>query len=321
VHAESVLSVAGRSATVGAACVLFALALLSFGRTRAAAVAMALGVLGREAAVGGVLAVGAFALLRAPATGSRLERVGPILLGALGALTWAALRPRARVLAEFSFLGRPIFTSIVQQIAAVPVGLSLYVRPWALSCDHGEALPSSPSSTLFVAGLLLFCGAALLAFWTRRRAPIVCVGLCLWLGALLPTQSFFPKLDPLTERPLGLALAGIVMMLAPALGSLARRSASARFAVFVTSACAVALALQLTLARGALYASDVTLWSDAASKSDENPRPFVELGLALDAEGRRPEAIAALRRAREIDPFNSSVQARLRLWEREDNSR
>ena len=83
------------------------------------------------------------------------------------------------------------------------------------------------------------------------------------------------------------------------------------------AALAVAsLGLRFTWLRGALYATDLALWSDAASKSVANPRPFEELAFALDAEGRRDEAIAALKRARDLDPFSSSVQARLRVWER-----
>ena len=48
IHAESVLSVAGRSAAVGATLVLVSLALLAHDRPRAAGVALALAVLGQR---------------------------------------------------------------------------------------------------------------------------------------------------------------------------------------------------------------------------------------------------------------------------------
>ncbi len=314
IHAESVLSVAGRSAAVGATLVLVSLALLAHDRPRAAGVALALAVLGREAAAGASIGVFAFAVFWPGMKGTRLDRFGPLFIGLFAAVTWAALRPRALQLAEYSFMGRPLSTSIVQQVSALPVGLSLYLRPWALSADHGEALPKSALSLLFVVGALLIAAVPALAFRLRKRSPIVAVGLLLWLGALLPTQSFFPKLDPLTERPLGLALAGLVVAAGPLLGRATTRSGRA---LALGAALAVAsLGLRFTWLRGALYATDLALWSDAASKSVANPRPFEELAFALDAEGRRDEAIAALKRARDLDPFSSSVQARLRVWER-----
>ncbi|MFB3814186.1 MAG: hypothetical protein ACE14L_08745 [Terriglobales bacterium] len=314
VHAESVLSLAGRSAAVGATFVLIALALVATKRAWLAACALGCAVLGREAAAGGSLALAALALSGCPQD-KRIQRLAPVALGVSLALVWVALLPRAGVLVQYSFLGRPPLSSVVRQVSAVPVGLSLYFRPWALSCDHGEALPSNPASLLFLLGVTLLAGAAAFAIAMRNRAPMVSAGAALWLGALLPTQSFFPKLDALTERPLGLALAGLILMLTPLAIRLTRASTKMRLSVLLAGCFAVILLGQATLARGKLYASDVALWSDAASKSVENARPHLQLALALDAEGRRAEALAALRRAHDIDPFNSPIQARLRLWE------
>lgn len=314
VHAEAVLSVAGRSAAVGATLCLVSLALLAHDRPRAAAVALALAVLGREAAAGAALGIMAFALYGPGMSGPRVKRFGPLLIALLAAVTWTALCPRALQLAEYSFLGRPLGTSIVQQVSALPVGLSLYVRPWALSCDHGEALPTSALSASFLLGTLMIVAVPCLALWLRCRKPIVTAGLLLWLGALLPTQSFFPKLDPLTERPLGLALAGLVVAASPLLFQATTRTS--RYLALAATVAVALVGLRFTGQRGALYASDVALWSDAAAKSITNPRPFEELAFALEAEGRRREAVVALRRAADLDPFSSSVQARLRLWER-----
>ena len=52
-----------------------------------------------------------------------------------------------------------------------------------------------------------------------RRRPAVSIGLAMWLAALLPTQSFVPKLDTLVNRPLSLALAGLLIAAAPLMGA------------------------------------------------------------------------------------------------------
>ena len=72
-----------------------------------------------------------------------------------------------------------------------------------------------------------------------------------------------------------------------------------------------------TLARGQLYASDVTLWADAAGKSATNPRPHVNLGVALVAAGRPHEAAAAFRAALQIDPLDIKAERALAHVSRE----
>lgn len=324
VHAEAVLSVAGRSAALGTAMVLVALACAACDRPIAAAAALGVAIGAREATAGAVVALAILTLARG-AAGERpsgaatswaaWRRLAPMLTSLVVCLTFALTRPRAQVLAEYSFHGRPWLASTVQQVSAIPLGLSLLVRPSALACDHGEALARTPTAGLFLLGVTLSALAIAAAAALVRRAPIVAAGIALWIFALLPTQSIVPKLDPLTERPIAYASAGVALV-ALALTRAASARRPARIASLAACLAACLLLARATFSRGMLYASDVALWSDAAAKTVDNPRPLVELALALDAEGRRVEAIAALRRAQAIDPFDSSVNARLRLWER-----
>src|SRR5262249_33735660 len=163
---------------------------------------------------------------------------------------WLAFTPRYRDLAEFSLAHRAVFDSIVAQVSAIPVGLSLFARPWALSLDHGEPLATSPADGGFMLGVALVALAAAVTLVAIRRPAVGC-GAALCLAAILPTQSFIPKLDPLTERPLELALAGLLLAVAPLLARLTRW----RLAAAAAAALLVALATA-TVLRARLYRSD-----------------------------------------------------------------
>jgi tetratricopeptide (TPR) repeat protein len=318
IHAEALLAVSGRSAALSGALVLAALLAQLRARPLLAASLLLAAALARETAIAAALplALAPVAADRAGA-GSRRARPWPLLLATLAAALWLVSVPRYRELAEFSFLGRPWAESVAAQVAAIPQGLALYLRPDLLSADHGSPLPvtlASPGFWLGVGCLATASAMTVLAF--RRRAIAVAVGLALWLAAIVPTQTLVPKLDPLTERPLGLALAGIVIAAVCPLAA-ASRAMRARTVLAVGSALVFMLAIA-TVARGRLYASDVALWADAARKSTANPRPHVNLGVALVAAGRPDAARDAFRAALRIDPLDIQAERALAYVSRED---
>jgi hypothetical protein len=230
---------------------------------------------------------------------------------------WILMTPRYVQLAEYSMLGRPFVASAIAQISAVPVGLSLLLNPAALSIDYGISLPASPTEPLFVIGLLLYFGAAagVVVLW-RRGQYAAAVGLALWLAALLPTQSVVPKLDPLTNRPLSLALAGLLIAAAPLAASIRWRWPTA-----VATCAAAAIVVSLTLSTGRraeLFRSELALWQDAAAKSRVNDRPHVQYALLLERAGRHREALAALSTAAEINPLSSHIATLTRVVRRRE---
>jgi tetratricopeptide (TPR) repeat protein len=326
VHAESVLSVAGRSAALGATLIAIALACAAFDRAYAAAVAIGLAVLAREATAPAGLALALLLVARAPRP--RVARISlaiglPIALSIAGTLAWTLSRPRAIALADYSFHGRPWASSVARQLAAVPLGLGLLPRPSGLSCDHGAPLPGALADPRALLGAALLLVALAVAIALARRAPIAATGAALWALALLPTQTVVPKLDAITERPIALSAMGLALLLLAGLAAIDRTRTLRRLrapAWLVTTAAALLLA-RATIVRGRLYASDVALFGDASAKSVDNPRPFVELARALDEAGRREDAKRALRQALAIDPFATPLEAQLRLWEREEAAR
>jgi hypothetical protein len=217
-------------------------------------------------------------------------------------------------------------------VGAVPVGLWLLLNPSTLSIDYGIPLPNKPLQPLFLLGCAMYFTATVGIFWFLRRSRPVAIGLALWLAALLPTQSLSPKLDPLTNRPLSLALAGLLLVLAPLFaaawtrlglavagkrGELTSRDVPAGTR-WVASACAVALVLGLSIAtaqRARLFQSELSLWQDAASKSRTNAQTHMQYAVLLKSEGRDKEAWEAISIARSIDPFSSDIAAMSRTFQ------
>jgi hypothetical protein len=306
VHAESVLAIAGRSAVLSSALLTWALVAHLHGRRALGVALYLLAGLARETAWLGIVPMIVLELALTPRSiGQHARRLVPVALAAVALASWYSMVPRYRELADYSMYGRPWVASLVRQVAAVPVGVSLYGRPWALSVDHGQALPESPASPGFLLGLCLYGVALAGVVLGLRRAPALALGLSMWLAAILPTQSLVPKLDALTERPLALALGGLFVA---AWALRPRRLGVLRF----TTASAAALAVVLcgfTLARGALYRSDVLLWRDAAHKSATNPRPHINLAVSWMIAGQPARAARALASARAIDPIDPRVEA------------
>jgi tetratricopeptide (TPR) repeat protein len=136
---------------------------------------------------------------------------------------------------------------------------------------------------------------------------------------LAPTSSFVPIKDPLFEHrmylPLAAILAGLVIGLRKALlCSAARLSLSnrQRKTIAWTSSVAIVAALGCaTLQRNSMYHDPVVMWRDITARRPHNARAFEQLGTALVAQGRLPEAIEPYRRAVTIEPDFVSAHANL----------
>ena len=337
VQADSVLLLSGRTALLSAVFLLIALLALERSRPLLSAILFVLACLARETALAGLLPLAALAASRpGVSTRSVLRELSPILAGAALALLWMLTTPRYLQLAEFSLLGRPFWHSFFSQVGAVPLGLDLLLHPVRLSVDYGLPLPGKATDPLFLFGLGLYLAAAAGIVLLLRRSRIAAVGLALWLAALLPTQSLIPKLDALSNRPLSLALAGLLLLAAPILLTAfegvrgkASKSAATGSAIFPAgpglAAGVVALALLVPLAgasvqRAELFRTELSLWQDAAAKSSANPRPHMQYAALLHRAGRNREAREALSAAQAIDPFSSQIAAMAKVYQPEEVS-
>jgi len=318
VHADSVLLASGRTAVLSGLFVIAALLAVDRSRRWLAAVFFLLACLSRETALAALLPLSVLAAARHPGSWRTFVReLAPSLTAGALVVSWMLMTPRYMQLGEYSMLGRPFLASVIAQVGAVPVGLGLLFRPAALSIDYGLSLPVSPTAPLFLLGLLLYLSAAAgVAFFLRRSSCATAVGLAVWLAALLPTQSVIPKLDALTNRPLSLALAGLLLVCIPIAEAVRRRPfALAAPCGVVTVVVVLAMA---TVHRAELFRSELSLWQDAAAKSRVNDRPHLKYALLLDQRGRHQEALAALSTAAQISPLSSHIATLTRVVRRRE---
>ncbi len=306
VHADSVLLASGRTAVLSGLFVMASLLALDRARRWLAALFLLLACLSRETALAALLPLTVLAAARHQGRWRAvLDDVTPLFATGAIVVAWILTTPRYVQLADYSMLGRPFVASAIAQVGAVPVGLELLFQPAALSIDYGIPLPVRLSEPLFLLGVLLYVGAATgVVFFVRRGSCAAAVGLALWLAALLPTQSVVPKLDALSNRPLSLALASLLLAAAPLAAVVIRRRPV--LAVCTTATLAASLTLA-TSSRATLFQSELRLWQDAAAKSQVNERPHVQYAVLLKQAGRDRDALAAAAAAATINPFSSQV--------------
>lgn len=328
VHADAVLLVSGRTAVLSNLLVIAALLALDRSRVYLSALLFGLACLSRETALAALLPLAVMAAGKRRGARFAFRELAPLLVGGALVLLWTMTTPRYLQLAEYSMLGRPFGPSLVSQVGAVPIGLGLLLNPASLSIDYGIPLPVRFTESSFLVGLLLYLGAAAGIIILRHRSRAIAIGLALWLAALLPTQSVVPKLDALANRPLSLALAGLLLAAAPLVQAILSRGSGAFARVSgshsagrwlnVAPVCgAMALFASLTLStatRATLFQSPLALWQDAAAKSRVNERPYLQYAVLLRQEGRDREAIEALAAAARINPFSSEIATMSRVF-------
>ncbi len=189
---------------------------------------------------------------------------------------------------------RAIFTYV--RLAAFPLGQSL---------DHDFAT----SHTILERGAIFYIvllGALLaVSVMLRRRYPLLCFGLLMFLIWLAPTSSIVPLDDALVERRMYLALIGLILMACEA-GLRLRLSPHAGAA----SLCLLVLLFgNLCYDRNRLWGDPDKLLELAAANAIHNPRPLLNYTETLIQRNQCALATPYLERAERRLPNNYYVNA------------
>jgi len=196
------------------------------------------------------------------------------------------------------------------QAFAVPHYLRLALWPSPLVFDYGPLF--GPGRWYLPASLLLLLLAGTLVGLRRRDPASRTAGfLGAWFFALLAPTALVPvATQTIAEHRMYLPLAAVVAAVVLALGrAVGRPAVLAIAAVFVAVGLGTASA-----ARNRAYASELALWSDTVAKRPGNDRAHNNLGNALFAAGRVPEALDEYEQALRLHPQdNAEVQYNLGL--------
>ena len=192
----------------------------------------------------------------------------------------------------------PILYLLTQPFVALRY-FATFALPVSLSVDPGWAVVGGVRDPALWTGLA-FVAAWLAMVWHLRRLAstrVAAFGLAWFLIAQLPAA-----LVPLTE------VGNSWRMFLPFIGLAIAAVSTA--AVVLTSARARVVAVAVVLgaeaigvhARNEVWRTDEALWRDATTKNPENPRAWMNYGVALIARGDYAGAVDACERALVIEP-------------------
>jgi tetratricopeptide (TPR) repeat protein len=231
----------------------------------------------------------------------------------------AALRGSAH--AGISVAGTGPWRYFLTQLRACVVYLRLLAWPagqsadWTFPTSPGLADPATLGAALAISALV--AAAAWLLLWGRRTAGpggaaarLAGLGLAWFFILLAPTSSFVPLADNLVEHRAYLASWGVILAVVAAVERVAASPGGRRFA----AAAWLALLLLLSAAlyrRNGVWQTQESLWRDVVAKAPESARGRMNLGDALDSQGRFEEAIAQYELALPLTAGNVSQQGQI----------
>jgi protein O-mannosyl-transferase len=221
----------------------------------------------------------------------------PMALGAAGGLVFVAGVLAHAATAGFNLPEFTWYQYFFTQCRAFFVYLRLLVFPAGQNLDWDYPVSRNILDHGAIFGLLVIMLLAGAAIYFRRRYPLASYGFLVYLLLMAPTSSFVPIRDPVAERRLYLPMIGILLVAIAALQHirLDRRKLPATLCVILA-----ALAF-LTYRRNELWASDVAIWEDAASKSPGKQRVHFQLAHTYYTYNQCRDAIAQYTEAARLE--------------------
>ena len=226
-----------------------------------------------------------------------------ITLAALALL--GLMTPGYRRLLEGSLALRSSADNLRAQIDGVSYLLTQPLLQLHTNIDPQLSLPESWTTSLLLKAAALALLPAL-AWWQWRRRPWLALGLLWPFIFLLPTNSFLPRQDLANDRQLYLALIGPAWLL----GALLAGWRPLALRVVAVGVLSGVLGL-VTIARNADYRSERALWEASARDSPTKARVWNNLGYAREQAGDHDGALAAYRRALQLEPGHVKARGNL----------
>ena len=162
---------------------------------------------------------------------------------------------------------------------------------------------SMPPLTQVAGAAVVLAGISIGCFSAWRRHPGLTVGWAWYLGTLVPVIGLVQVgLQSTADRYSYLPLIGPFLVASMALVSFSRRGATQKALGIAMIAIAITALGLLANRQTRVWRDGMTLFSSAASRTRENWMTANNLGRALLAGGRRPEAIAEFEKTTRLAP-------------------
>jgi Tfp pilus assembly protein PilF len=176
------------------------------------------------------------------------------------------------------------------RLSVWPAGLCLDYS-WPVVKDFGRLLPFAAVVAAMVAATIW--GLVRNKAWSY---PAAC-----FFVVLAPTSSFVPLMDVIFEHRMYLPLAGVVVLVVLTGYVLFERWSTRKLGIILATAVIVALGWG-TFLRNNDYRSGESIWQKALDVVPNNVRAYYNLGLAMQKQGRLPEAIRNYNQAIKLNP-------------------
>ena len=205
--------------------------------------------------------------------------------------------------AGFGMKGLTWYQYFFTQCRAIWDYVRMFLFPFGQNLDYDYPISKTILDHGTVLGLIGLVALIALAWYYRRRFPLISYGIFTLLLLLAPTSSFVPIRDPLVERRLYLPFVGLLFI---TVGLLRLWKASRTTLVFTLSLVLLvegAFAYQ----RNQLWSNAVAIWHDSVSKSPNKYRPRFQLAFAYYQAGRCGEAVDEFGKTAQLEKPDSSL--------------
>ncbi len=204
---------------------------------------------------------------------------------------------------------RAVDATLATNAYAVVHYLRLWLLPVGQTFDHDFPVVEGFFTVRFLVALVTIGGALYAAWRLRETEPLVTFGIFLFFLGLAPTTSLIPIKDLLVERRMYVPSLGLALVAATCLYGLISRAREAgrdvrarrlhRLAIALIVVCSL-----LSLRRGFVWGSEISLWENAAFWGPDKARPWRNLGTAQLQAGDPNGALIAFNNLFKKDPRN-----------------
>lgn len=195
----------------------------------------------------------------------------------------------------------PFNLRLANSIVAYALYLWKTIWPVKLAILYPLSPEISPGHVVLAAFVLI--GLSVAAWSLRKRSPSVLIGWLWFVGTLVPVIGLVQVgAQAMADRYTYIPLVGIFIALAFGVADFTKRFRPASPAIISLSAVSLAACLFATEYQLRFWQNSETLFGRAIRVTKNNAVAHTNLGVALEQQGRRDEALAEYRQAVELKP-------------------